>query len=386
MVSNEALVFLAATTMSYVLLRVILHIAYKHHVFDYIDGRKVHRIAVPRLGGMAFAPTVATVMLGALALVSLHEDHRLLTADTYELLVCLAALFFIYVEGLADDLVGVNYKLKFICQFVCSAIVISSGVCLTNFAGLFGIGEVSLWVGIPFTWVLITFILNAQNLIDGIDGLCCGLAMFALLFFGLSFAAYGVVAYATLAFATLGAIFPFFFFNVFGRQERKRKIFMGDCGSQTLGLILGILAVRLCQEDAPAGGCLPPPLLTVFSLLIVPCLDALRVMLGRIRHHHGPFHPDKTHIHHKLLALGFSHRQAMTIILATAAAYAALNYVLFLLSVSLTLIIIADLLLWTAMHITITHIMHRRGCISYFEDLEKEYEGGRKDAADNGKA
>lgn len=386
MVTNEALVFLAAAAMSYVLLRVILHIAYKHHVFDYIDGRKVHRIAVPRLGGMAFAPTVATVMLGALALVSLHEDHRLLTADTYELLVCLAALFFIYVEGLADDLVGVNYKLKFLCQFACSAIVISSGVCLTNFAGLCGVGEVSLWIGIPFTWVLITFILNAQNLIDGIDGLCAGLAIFALLFFGLSFAAYGLVAYATLAFATLGAIFPFFFFNVFGRAERQKKIFMGDCGSQTIGLIMAILAVRLCQVDAPSESCLPPPLLIAFSLLIVPCLDALRVMLGRLRHHHGPFHPDKTHIHHKLLALGFNHRQAMAIIISTAAAYAALNYVLFLLGAGLTLIILLDLLLWTAMHLAITRIMRRRGCISYFTDLEKEYQSERKDATRSGEA
>lgn len=94
---------------------------------------------------------------------------------------------------------------------------------------------------------------------------------------------------------------------------------MGDCGSQTIGLILGLLAVRFCVYDSSIGALAFNPLVVVFSLLMVPCLDVVRVMFGRIRRHQNPFMPDKTHIHHKFLALGMSHRTAMVTILFVSA-------------------------------------------------------------------
>lgn len=366
----DILTLAAGALIAYLLLRVILHIAYKRQLFDYIDGRKVHNISVPRLGGIAFVPTIALVMIGILGIATLRDAQPFLSNDVYEVLLSLAALLFIYIEGMADDLMGVGYKLKFLCQFLCAAIVISSGVCLTDFSGFLGLHVVSLWTAIPFTALLLVFIINALNLIDGIDGLSSGLTILSLLFFGLTFSYLGSYVYAALSFAALGAILPFFYFNVFGRAENRRKIFMGDCGSQTLGLVLGILAVRLSMSPAPGNAFIPAPLVISFSLMIVPCLDTIRVMFGRIRRHRGPFHPDKTHIHHKFLALGFSHRGAMLSILAIALAFDVVNYGLFLLHASFTLIVVADFLLWGVMHITLNRTMRRRGCINYFDELE----------------
>ena len=109
------------------------------------------------------------------------------------------------------------------------------------------------WVGMPLTAVLLVFIINAVNLIDGIDGLASGLSMIALFFLGCLYGFCGNWTYAVLSFATLGTLVPFFIYNVVRAREVGRKIFMGDCGSQTIGLILGLLAVRFCVYDSSIG-------------------------------------------------------------------------------------------------------------------------------------
>lgn len=362
---------MVGAVISYLLLRIILHICYKRQLFDYIDGRKVHKIAVPRLGGMAFVPTILLATAGMLIAGSYCCAPSLPGADVGELLLGAVALLLLYIEGTADDLMGMGVRLKFLCQFLCSIIVVCSGLCLTNFSGFLGLHEVPPYVAVPFTCLLLVFIINAVNLIDGIDGLSSGLTMTILLVFGLVFTHSGNALYATISFAALGAVLPFFCFNVFGRAERKRKIFMGDCGSQTLGLLLGILAVRLSMSPDGHSNLLPAPLLIAFSLLTVPCLDTLRVMGGRIRRHRKPFSPDKTHIHHKFLALGFSHLAATSTIIGIALGFLAVNYALFRLSLGLTLIIFADFALWAVLHLTINHVLRRKGCLNYFTEREK---------------
>ena len=164
-----------------------------------------------------------------------------------------------------------------------------------------------------------------------------------------------------LAFTTLGTLVPFFCYNVFGRPGGGRKIFMGDCGSQTIGLLLGLLCVRFCMtgECAPTAVATPNPLAVVFSLLMVPCLDVLRVMLGRLRRGKNPFLPDKTHIHHKFLALGMSHRTALVVILSIAAFFALLNLGLAPL-LDINLVLLADIVVWTAMNIWLSRLIEAR--------------------------
>ena len=120
---------------------------------------------------------------------------------------------------------------------------------------------------------------------------------------------------------------------------------MGDCGSQTIGLILGLLAVRLSMYHAEAAFHLPNALVFAFALLIVPCLDVIRVMMGRIRRGKNPFLPDRTHIHHKFLDLGMSHRTAMSTILMLAAFFAIFNLLL-ISSLNINLLLALNIVLW----------------------------------------
>lgn len=365
--------FLVSAVLTAFVIPKIILISYKKKLFDFADERKVHKGIVPRLGGVAFTPVITitlALVVGLLTLVSPPRTSMSYVAHCAHLALGLSALVILYMEGVTDDLIGVGYKAKFLTQLICAVMIICTGLWLNNLHGLFGVYELSPWVGMPLTAVLLVFIINAVNLIDGIDGLASGLSMIALFFLGCLYGFCGNWTYAVLSFTTLGTLVPFFIYNVFGRAEVGRKIFMGDCGSQTIGLILGLLAVRFCVYDSSIGALAFNPLVVVFSLLMVPCLDVVRVMFGRIRRHQNPFMPDKTHIHHKFLALGMSHRTAMVTILFVSAFFALLNLGLTSL-INVNFILLLDVVLWTLMHIWLSHTIRKRAVCSTGEDNMK---------------
>lgn len=355
--------FLVSAVLTAFVIPKIILISYKKKLFDFADERKVHKGIVPRLGGVAFTPVITITLALVAGVFTLFSPNRISFSyimHSAHLALGLSALVILYMEGVTDDLIGVGYKAKFLTQLICAVMIICTGVWLNNLHGLFGVYELSPWVGMPLTAVLLVFIINAVNLIDGIDGLASGLSMIALFFLGCLYGWCGEWTYAVLSFATLGTLVPFFCYNVFGRAEIGRKIFMGDGGSQTIGLILGLLAVRFCVYDGGSISRLPfNPLVVAFSLLMVPCLDVIRVMLGRIRRHQNPFMPDKTHIHHKFLALGMSHRTAMVSILFVSAFFALLNLSLTSLF-NVNFILLLDVVLWTLMHIWLSKMIKRR--------------------------
>ena len=177
----------------------------------------------------------------------------------------------------------------------------------------------------PFTVLIIVFITNAINLIDGIDGLASGLSSVALLIFTFLFINKGLWSYAMLAAGTFGVLVPFFYYNVFGSVERARKIFMGDTGSLTLGYTLSFLAIKYSQHNTDIMPYTAGAFIIAFSTMIIPAFDVVRVVLVRIREGHSPFEPDKNHIHHKLLAVGLSPRKAMLSLLFMSCAFSAAN-------------------------------------------------------------
>ena len=322
--------------MATLMIREILRIAYKRKLFDLIDGRKVHTVQVPRLGGVAFTPSIIMSISLLSVIASMFGISPFFVVDGRTVAYCLFATLLIYSEGIADDLLGLSYQVKFFFQFICAIALVLSRTYFTSLYGLLGIYEIPPAVGYFLAVIFIVGIINAINLIDGIDGLASGLSMIALTFFGVFATLYGYAAFSIIAFATLGVVVPFFYYNVFGRAETEHKIFMGDCGSQTIGLILGMLSVRFC--------------------LLVPCFDVIRVMVGRMRRGKSPFHPDKTHIHHKFLALGFTHRRTMVTILLIA-----MGYVILTLSLSrilnINIVVLIDIIVWTAMHLYLNRRM-----------------------------
>ena len=256
----------------------------------------------------------------------------------------------LYLTGIADDLVGVRYRQKFVIQIFCACLFPLSGIWINDLYGLFGIHELSAYIGMPFTVLIIVFITNAINLIDGIDGLASGLSSVALLIFTFLFINKGLWSYAMLAAGTFGVLVPFFYYNVFGSVERARKIFMGDTGSLTLGYTLSFLAIKYSQHNTDIMPYTAGAFIIAFSTMIIPAFDVVRVVLVRIRDGHSPFEPDKNHIHHKLLAVGLSPRKAMLSLLFMSCAFSAAN-ILLVPYVNNTMMLIADIVIWIGLNL-----------------------------------
>lgn len=213
-----------------------------------------------------------------------------------------------------------------------------------------GIHELASWIGIPLTILVIVFITNAINLIDGIDGLASGLTGSALLVLGSLFLINGMWIYALLSFATLGVLVPFFYYNVFGQADHGRKIFMGDTGSLTLGYILVFLAIRYASYNPDVAHYSAGAIVIAFSTLIVPMFDVVRVMIVRARSHRSLFKPDRNHIHHKFLDMGMSAHKAMISIVVIASLFSSLN-ILLVSFVNINIVFAGDIVIWVILSI-----------------------------------
>lgn len=304
-----------------VLIPQILLIAFRRKLFDEPDERKIHHSTVPRLGGLAFEPVILFTII-ILLVFDVHSDKGLLMAvlgqNVLKMSICVCSLILLYLVGIADDLIGVKYSAKLVVQIGCGLLFLFGGLYISDLHGLFFFNQLPMAIFWPLTVVLVVFIINAMNLIDGIDGLASGLSGVALGYYGCVFFEIGEYAFALVAFATLGTVIPFFFYNVFGKAEKQKKIFMGDTGSLTIGLILCFLSFQMANVHIDSSHtCLSRvhPMFLAFSPLMVPCMDVVRVFIYRMKCRKNPFMPDKSHIHHKLLSLGMSQHAAMISIL-----------------------------------------------------------------------
>lgn len=342
----------------------ILIISVRKRLFDIPDARKVHKRPVPRLGGVTFFPVIlfVTCILTGYRVITEQLPSETYTANvTTEMLGMFAGLTLLYIIGIGDDLVGVRYRNKFKVQILSAAFFPLTGLYVNNFYGLLGIHAVTPWIGIPLTILLVVFITNAINLIDGIDGLASSISIVALSMFAVVFAQSHLWIYAQLAFAAVGVLIPFFLYNVFGNADRGRKIFMGDTGSLTLGYILSFLVIKYSMYVGPetieASGA---PIVIAFSILLVPCLDVIRVVIGRIRRKQNPFHPDRTHIHHKFIAMGFGPRYSLILIQLISTCFIVGTILAVYWEINANIILIADVALWTVLNMWFTKLMYRK--------------------------
>lgn len=347
---NSLITFLLCALFAGVLIPQILLIAYRRNLFDEVNERKIHKGLVPRLGGIAFVPVILVsiaILLEVNYYLGYFQFSEALHKNFLPLLSAFIGLQMLFLVGIADDLIGVKYRAKFVVQICCAIFLIGGGVWFSNLGGILDIGEISPWVGYPFTAVVLVFLINAINLIDGIDGLASGLSSIACAIYGCAFLFLGEYALAIVSFATLGVLVPFFYYNVFGDVTKHSKIFMGDTGSLTIGLILGLLGTILyTHEDSP--GLSINTTIIAFSPLIVPCFDVVRVYMLRIRQHRSPFLPDKSHIHHKLLAAGMKPRRAMIMIISVSTLFTIVNFALaHFFCVNINFIVIIDVIAWT---------------------------------------
>ncbi len=364
---DEIFAIVISVILTGIIIPQILLIAFRKKLFDEIDVRKVHAVPVPRLGGMSFMPSILlSVMLvvgvDAFACTTFCGElcDEVLMADIFgveplqRLLSVgfgLCGILIMYLIGLADDLIGVRYRAKFVAQFLSAALLVLGGVKLYSLHGMFGVYEMPEVASDILSVVLVVFVMNAVNLIDGLDGLASGLSTIGVTVFGIVLACAGQWGCALIAFATLGTLVQFFYYNVFGSSDRRTKIFMGDTGSLTVGYILAALAMQVSTVSVPGDF---NPLIMAAAPLVVPCIDVLRVMIHRASRGRSMFKPDKTHIHHKLLYLGMRQRVAMVTIVSGSALLAVVN-ILLSRYIGAEYVLLLDIVAWTAFNCWLTH-------------------------------
>lgn len=293
----------------------IIRISYLKHLYDVPDDRKSHGKIIPTLGGLAlFAGFTISLSVFAPSDVDFSAYQYLL-----------GALFIIFFIGLQDDILIISPLKKLVGQFVAACLVVlMGGVKLTTMGGLFGIYEIADSYSIILTIFTLLVVMNGFNLIDGINWLSSGVGVIVSLAFGVFFLINGHEEYAIISSSLIGGLLGFMWFN-----RTPAKIFMGDTGSLILGLINGVLAIHFIEINSTATELsFQSGPIVAFGIMIVPLFDTLRVFLWRMLRGKSPLNPDRNHIHHRLLEMGFTHLKSSAIIMFTNVLFIALMYAL----------------------------------------------------------
>ena len=288
---------------------------------------------MPFLGGVAIYLSAAL----PIAFFSIFFLKDLMLANT-TLLLGFGSITLLVV-GVIDDIKGLKPITKLIFQVSIALIVLNTlQINIENMNGLFGLFELPKTISLILSLFIYVVFMNMLNLIDGIDGLASGLSMIAFTFFA-------YVAYSTgntfnmiICMSGIGSFLPFMYFNMFS----NKKIFLGDNGSLILGFTLGVLALDMLSLDYRIGtsvfGKNTP--VVIMSLFSFPLVDTLRVFTIRILRNRSPFSPDKNHVHHHLIRLGLSHRQATFLIIVYTVLITLLSCLLLELNINLAFIVL----------------------------------------------
>ena len=351
-------VLLLSAAFVAVVLPAIVRTANQMNLYDSQDDRKVHKGNVPRLGGVSFLPTMLFSILIVISAMSIYSPVSMTFkyGPITQIMMAMAGCVLLYLVGIMDDVIGVSYKHKFVIQILASLLICSSGLWINNLYGIFGIHELHPLVGIPITVVVAVLIINSINLIDGIDGLASGLCIMGTVGYSIIFAFCDMNIYLVLASSMIGLLVVFYLYNTLGKPG-VNKLFMGDTGSLTMGYLLAFFAIKLTTIDMQMlgrdndGGYL----IYGLSVILIPMMDVFRVFFARVRDGKGPFFPDKRHIHHKIMALGFSMRQTRYIIFSISIFFLSLNLFIYgFLKWNINVVILADAIIWIIMNILIS--------------------------------
>lgn len=299
------LAFLIATSFASMLMTFwiyfkILAIAKEKNLVDNPDARKLQKRPVPVMGGIA---VFFGVLSGSLLASCIWDCDSILP-------IILAMSMMLYI-GAIDDIIDISPRNRIIIEVLAIlGLIFSDGACIDSLHGLWGIESYSWWIGVPLTVFAGVGIINAMNMIDGVNGLSSGLCITFSIMFGVAMYRAHDYPNAMLAFVYAGALVPFLIHNVLGRTS---KMFIGDAGTMTMGILMTWYVIQMLRHDHNSqwmkyvsGQQLSLVALTL-AILAVPVGDTLRVMFRRIIKGHSPFKADKTHLHHMLLNYSGSH-------------------------------------------------------------------------------
>ena len=311
------LTIIISFTVTYTSIPSIINVANQKHLFDEPDeGRKNHSNKIPTLGGIGI---FAGVMISSF----LFLDFAKFPAFSY----AVSAIILLFFTGVKDDIIPLSPRKKLLAQIVAALIVvIKCDIRLTNLYGFFMIEEISYTFSVVISLFTLLVIINSFNLIDGINGLAGGIGIIVSATFAYFFYRLDKYNFVILGIALSGSLLAFLKYNM----GKKAQIFMGDTGSLTLGLLTGIFAIRFIDVNHDTGFFFKPafaPVL-VFSILIIPLFDTLRVFILRMSKGKSPFSGDRNHLHHFLIDSGLNHTQASIVLYFANLAFIGLAFIL----------------------------------------------------------
>jgi UDP-GlcNAc:undecaprenyl-phosphate GlcNAc-1-phosphate transferase len=278
------------------------------------DERKLHKRMIPTIGGIIiFAGTLFSFSLW-FPVEKIHEfDVMVKSINDFKYIV--ATVLILFFVGVKDDIIGTAPIKKLVAHVIVGMILVQMAeIKLTSMHGILGITNLPAWAGVFVSLFTYIVVVNAFNLIDGVDGLAAGVGVIASLAFGVWFYFSGDIVMAALAVALAGSLVAFLIFNF-----NPAKIFMGDSGSLSIGLIICVLAIKMVQSDQTEV-LLKTPLTYVckpifaMCVLVYPLVDTLRIFVYRTVRGLSPFSADRNHLHHLLIDGGCSHKQTVLII------------------------------------------------------------------------
>lgn len=278
----------------------VLHMAQLKHMVDNPDHRKLQQAPVPVMGGMA----VFFGLICGYLLSSCFTDH----STSVPVIAAMSILLFV---GIIDDMIGVTPKTRFIIEvFTVIGIIYGSGKSIDALHGLFGLDLISWYIAVPFTIFACVGIINAINMIDGVNGLSSGLCATCSLIFACYYIQSGDTPNAVLNLMLTASLIPFWIHNVLGR---KTRMFIGDAGTMVMGVLMSWNVIQLLSHDTDTqwmdhNG--HSPVALVLSILAVPVFDTVRVITLRLIHGQSPFQADRTHLHH--IIYDYSSSQTLT--------------------------------------------------------------------------
>ena len=288
--------FLLSMVLVFAVHPFVVKIANSRGLTDNPGERKLQQRPVPVLGGVA---VFFGIVVGAGVTSMFFNSHALFTS-----IVAITVMMYI---GVLDDMLGLSPNLRLVLELGFVAFVAwMDQVNINDLHGVFGIGMLPVYLSAPLCIISGLGIINAINMIDGVDGLASGFCVMACGVFGIAFWLSYDGTMAVLAALTAGSLIPFFFHNVFGKES---KMFIGDAGSLMMGMIMTIFVMHILDNGSRVSYSFPNMGVVAFTLsvLSVPVFDTLRVMTGRIIKGVSPFHADRSHLHHLFLEIGFSH-------------------------------------------------------------------------------
>jgi UDP-GlcNAc:undecaprenyl-phosphate GlcNAc-1-phosphate transferase len=295
----------------------LIKVAILKRLFDEPGERKIHKRVVPTIGGIIiFAATLFSYSLWfeldfskIRNMFELHQVYQYIR----EFKLVVATLLMLFFIGIKDDIIGTAPIKKLIAQVLAALILVLVGnIRITGLHGIFEVYEIPYWASVFLSLFTFIVVINAFNLIDGVDGLAAGVGFIATMTFGTWFILAGDIILASLAFSLGGSLLGFLVFNF-----NPAKIFMGDSGSLTIGLVACVLSIKLIEYPVDKLQDLQTYLskpVFVIATLIYPLADTLRVFTLRASTGVSPFSADRNHLHHRVLDCGLGHRGTVIII------------------------------------------------------------------------